>query len=84
MTLAEEALAVRNRQDLVRFLKSFSADFATNRTAWNNADLASFLEAMSAWAQDMQGFYANRGECPDSLPPWRIITDLLMAARVYE
>jgi hypothetical protein len=84
VTLAEKALTVRTRQDLVRFLDSFSADFVANRAAWNNADLESFLAALAAWAQDMEGFYENRGEHAESLPPWRILADLLMAARVYE
>ena len=46
--------------------------------------LASFLAAMSAWSEDMEGFYENSGEDLASLPPWRVLADILMAARVYE
>lgn len=84
MTLAEQARAVRTREDLVTFLESLSTDFATNRAAWTNANLASFLDAMSAWSQDMVRFYENGEEALDSLPPWRVLADILMAARVYE
>lgn len=84
MTLVERAGTVRTREDLVAFLGAFSADFVTNRAAWTHTDLASFLDAMAAWSQDMEGFYDNGGESSASISPWRVPTDILMAARVYE
>jgi hypothetical protein len=84
MTLAERARAVRTREDLVAFLESLSVDFAANRAARTNADLSSFLDATSAWSQDMEAFYENSGESLDSVAPWRVLADILMAARVYE
>jgi hypothetical protein len=84
MTLAERARAVRTREDLVAFVEALAADYGTNRATWTNTDLASFLAAMSAWSADMEGFYENSGEALASLPPWRVLADILMAARVYE
>jgi hypothetical protein len=84
MTLDERALAVRTREDLVGFLDAFHADFTVNRGSWENSDLASFLEAMAAWSQSMEGFYENTGEDIASVTPWRMLADLLMAGRVYE
>jgi hypothetical protein len=84
MTLAERARAVRTREELVAFVEALAADYGTNRSTWTNTDLASFLAAMSAWSEDMEGFYENSGEDLASLPPWRVLADILMAARVYE
>jgi len=84
MTLSERARAVRTREDLVAFLEALSADYSTNKETWTNIDLASFLAAMSAWSEDMEGFYENGGEDLASLPPWRVLADILMAARLYE
>lgn len=84
MTLAERCRAVRTREDLVAFIGALAADHGTNAATWTNPDLGSFLEAMSEWATDMDGFYKNVGEELSSLPPWRVLADMLMAARVYE
>jgi hypothetical protein len=84
MTLSKLAHAVRTREELVAFIEALTADYTANRSAWRNSDLASFLAAMSAWSEDMVGFYENGGEDLASLPPWRVLADILMAARVYE
>ena len=84
MTLAERARAVRTREDLVAFVEALAADYGANGSTWTNTDLASFLAAMSAWSEDMEGFYENSGEDLASLPSWRVLADTLMAARVYE
>jgi hypothetical protein len=84
VTLAERANAVRTREDLVAFLEAFNSDFVVKGGSWENSDLPSFLEAMAAWSQDMEGFYENRGELIASVAPWRVLADLLMAGRVYE
>ena len=84
MTLSERARAVRTREDLVVFVEALAADYGTSSSTWTNTDLASFLTAMSAWSLDMKGYYENSGEDLASLPPWRVLADILMAARVYE
>ena len=84
MILAERARAVHTREDLAAFVAELKADFDANRGDWTNADLASFLEAMAAWVQDMDSYYQNTGQRPAELPPWRIVADILMAARMYE
>jgi hypothetical protein len=84
MTLEERADAVRTREDLVAFIEAFNSDFVVDGGSWENSDLPSFLEAMTAWSKDMEGFYKNRGEDIASVSPWRMLADLLMAARVYE
>jgi hypothetical protein len=84
MTLAERARAVQTREDLAVFVGELKADFDDNRDVWTNADLASFLEAMAAWIQDMDSYYQNTGQRLTDLPPWKIVADVLMAARMYE
>lgn len=84
MTLTERAQSIRSSEDFVAFLEALSADFATGRGRWTNADLPSFLEAMAAWSQDMDGFYASTGEDLTKVSPWRVMADMLMAARTYE
>jgi hypothetical protein len=84
MTLAKRAEAVQTREDLAAFVVALKADLDANPGEWTNVDLASFLEAMAAWVQDMEGYYQNRGQKPSDVSPWRTVADVLMAARIYE
>jgi hypothetical protein len=84
MSLQDQVKTVRTPEEFVRFLGELSADFEAHRDTWSNADLGAFLEGMRGWLEDMDGYYANIGENPKDLPPWRILADALMAARVYE
>ena len=84
MTLAERARAVQTREDLAEFVAELKADLDAHHDAWENADLPSFLEAMTAWLHDMEGYYKNTGQKLQDVPPWRLLADMLMAARVYE
>ena len=84
MNLAERARAVRTREELIAFVKALVVDYRSNREAWANPDIESFLAAMAAWAEDMDGFYRESEEDPLALPPWRVVADMLMAARIYE
>lgn len=84
MTLTERAREVHTREQLAAFVEELEADLHNNHMHWSNADLASFLRAMAAWISDMDGYYANIGEDLATLPPWRIIADILIASRMYE
>lgn len=84
MSLTERARTTETREDFVEFLREFRADFASGHSGWVNADLPTFLEAMAAWINDMDGYYRNAGQNSSDLTPWRIMADILMAARIYE
>lgn len=84
MNLEDLAVTVRTRDDLARFVLRLKDDLLANPQKWENRDLSPFLEAMAGWIADMEGYYKNTGQDLDSLPPWRIVADMLMGARVYE
>ncbi|REE60837.1 hypothetical protein BX257_3390 [Streptomyces sp. 3212.3] len=51
---------------------------------WENAGLASFLEALAGWIDDADGWYTNSGL---EMPPggdWKFFARALQAATVYE
>jgi len=79
-----EVGAVRTREDLARFIQDLADDLRQNPGAWENRDLGSFLEALSAWVADMDGYHRNQGEPVPAIPEWRTIAAMLAAARVYE
>jgi hypothetical protein len=75
---------VSTREDLSNFIDRLSNDLNSNKGEWENHDLPSFLEAMSGWVQDMDGFYKNNGKDVPIDVPWNIFADILYAAKVYE
>ena len=84
MNLHERARLVRTPADLVALIDELSRDLEANPDAWENSDLPSFLAAMAAFISDVEGFYRSTGQELDTQPPWRVIADVLMGARVYE
>jgi len=75
---------VKTKTELSEFVLALLKDFRDNQDSWENQDLPSFLEAMSAWIEDMDGFYANQGKEIQTDIPWHIFADILFASRVYE
>ncbi len=75
---------VRSREDLAQFVRTLADDLRQRPEAWENVALGPFLEAMSAWIEDMDGYYRNKGEAVPSQPEWSTLAEILAAARVYE
>lgn len=84
MTLAEQAQAVQTREELVAFILALAANLRDNPDGWENVKLASYLGAMAAWIQDMEGYYKNNGMDISKQSIWKVTADMLMAARIYE
>lgn len=75
---------VDSKGDLASLIDRLREDFENYPETWENADLASFLEAMSAWLQDMNGYYQNLGEPIPTSPTWKTLGEILLASRTYE
>jgi hypothetical protein len=84
MTLAEQNNSISSRGDFVEFTKALRKDLQDNPTSWENPTLERFLEALGAWVEDMDGYYLNQGKFVPIQPDWKVIGDILMAAKMYE
>lgn len=84
MNYLKEIENVHGREDLVVFLRSTLQDLKVNPSSWNNSDLTSFLEAMIAWIEDMDGYYLNKNLTPPTQPTWNTLAEIIAAARIYE
>ncbi|HEX3628605.1 MAG TPA: hypothetical protein VH280_24615 [Verrucomicrobiae bacterium] len=72
---------IRSREDFVAFARALSADLRDNPETWQNGSLERFLEALAACAENVVG------ECPKPVPQkpeWKVLADMLMAAKVFE
>jgi hypothetical protein len=80
----DAAEQVSTREELAAFVRELHAELAANPDEWENATLDRFLEALSRVIDDMDGWFANRGEPVPNQPTWRLVAESLDAARVYE
>lgn len=74
---------VTTKEDLAELIRGLANSVRTQPELWPNDSLADFLEAMAAWTEDMDGYYANFAQLTPR-PSWQTFADMLMAARSYE
>jgi hypothetical protein len=75
---------IRTREDLAQYVRELSIRANNPDENWENMDLYSFLEAMSGWIQEMDGYYKKIGKAMPKQPTWKTIAEILTAATVYE
>ena len=75
---------IKTRKDFVSFVYGLREDFCKNPESWPNDTLGTFLEALAAWIEDIEGYYLNKGQPVPEKPDWQMIADMLFAARIYE
>jgi hypothetical protein len=75
---------VSSREDLARFVRDLCLSHAEEGGSWENADLASFLEALSRWIGDAAGWYRNAGREVPADGDWNFFAHALRAATIYE
>jgi YD repeat-containing protein len=76
--------SVSSRDELAAFIGALQRELREDPASWENGTLESFLEALAAWTQDMDGYLTNAGREPIAEPSWRTFAEMLIAARVYE
>lgn len=85
MNDAIERFKVPDRQSFSQLLKMLHDDFTNNPDSWENITLGDFLEAMSGYSADIQGFYDNTNQNIDAnVASWRVFADIIIGATVYE
>ena len=76
---------IQTRDDLVEYIASLVDELETGSVDWKNITLASYLESLSAYLHDIDGFYSNMGMDVDpDVCTWGLIADVFAGARVYD
>ena len=75
---------VKTREDFVDYCHQLARSLRDDKRVFENADLVSFIDALGAWTEDMDGFYSNRGEAVPVQLSWEVMADMVSAALVYE
>jgi hypothetical protein len=83
--LIEKAEAIQSKDDFSAFIQLLLQNYRAFPEEWENAELESFLQALGAFAEELQHYYANiKADVDLKSPTWRVFADILLAARVYE
>ena len=83
-SLGEFVETIRSREDLAGFVRDLINDLGARPGEWENNRLETYLEALAAWVEDMEGYYQNRGEEAPQEPSWKLLGEILLAAKFYE
>lgn len=76
---------VTDRQTFVKFIELLREDFLQNSESWENKTLPDFLESLSSYAEDIQGYYNNTNQNINAdKPDWKTFSDIFKGARIYE
>ena len=69
--------SIRSKEDFLEFMKLYIP------TVHDNA-VNCYLEALTAWTKDMDGYYKNAGKQMPANVNWDFIATLLYAGSIYE
>jgi hypothetical protein len=84
VNLSAKLEKLETKEEFCKFVYDMLEDYRDNLTSWENKDLPSFLEAVAAWSEDLDGFYANQGkEIPRDVN-WKVFAEILYSAKLYE
>jgi len=76
---------VTDRQSFIKFLDLLRKDFLDNPESWENKKLPDFLEALSSYTEDIQGYYDNmKLNVNADKPNWSTFADIFKGAKIYE
>ncbi len=85
MTEAVSNFKVTDRQTFINFIDLLRQDFIDNPESWENKKLEDFLEALSRYADDIQGYYNNmKQDINADEPNWQTFSDIFKGATLYE
>ncbi|SFH09204.1 DUF7660 family protein [Streptomyces mirabilis] len=75
---------VDSREDLASFVRSLHRGYVDEGNAWDNGDLGGSLEALVAWIDDADGWYANADRELPANGDGSFFARALRAATMYE
>lgn len=76
--------AIRTQDDFVVFVHTLLNDLRKNPDQWENVTLEHYLNAVATWSEGMEGYFMNTNQTMPKDVNWRIIGQILLAAKFYE
>lgn len=85
MTEAVSKFKVTDKQSFIKLIDLLRQDFVDNPESWENKKLDDFLEALSAYTNDIQDYYDNtKQNVHADEPNWQTFADIFKGGSLYE
>jgi len=84
MTIEEKLKSVNSKTDFISFIEHLVEDLKNNPDRWVNLSLSDYLESISNWTEDMEGYYLNNDLPYPININWKVFAEILYAAKMYE
>lgn len=76
---------ITDRQTFIKFLELLRQDFLDNPESWESKTIPEFLEALSGYTEDIQGYYDNmKLDVNSDTANWSTFADIFKGAKIYE
>lgn len=73
------------KQEFIHFIENLKTDFIENKEQWENKTIEDYLEAMSRYVEDIDGYYENTNQDIDlEKIDWKVFADVLKGSSIYE
>ena len=73
------------KQEFIHFIENLKTDFIENKEQWENKTIEDYLEAMSRYVEDIDGYYENTNQDIDlEKIDWKVFADILKGSSIYE
>ena len=75
---------IHSKEDFINFVELLVSNLKSNPEEWTNKTLSEYLESISSWTEDMEGYYQNNSIAIPENVDWKVFANILIAAKMYE
>lgn len=73
------------KKEFIQFIDNLRTDFIEKKQKWENKTTEDYLEAVSRYTEDIDGYYKNTNQEIDlEKVDWKIFADVLNGGFIYE
>lgn len=73
------------KEEFIQFIDNLKMDFIENKEQWENKTIEDYLEAISRYTEDIQGYYLTTNQNIDlEKVNWKVFSDILKGSSIYE
>ena len=73
------------KKEFIQFIENLRLDFIQNKEQQENKTIEDYLEAISRYTEDINGYYKNTNQDIDLKEiDWKVFSDILKGSSMYE
>ena len=73
------------KQEFILFIENLRTDFIENKKQWENKTIEDYLEAISRYTEDIDGYYKNTNQDINlEKVDWKVFANILKGSSIYQ